>query len=102
MGIRIKPSRNLTARSGIAIKKVGHAQSDVSAFLVNVRSAQTVAVYEGLPHPMFEGDIYLSELKRADVVRIETFSFYVEPLSVSPPEKSELTEIVLGDDAHIR
>ena len=76
--------------------------SDVSAFLVNVRSAQTVAVYEGLPHPMFEGDIYLSELKRADVVRIETFSFYVEPLSVSPPEKSELTEIVLGDDAHIR
>ena len=76
--------------------------SDVSAFLVNVRSAQTVAVYEGLPHPMFEGDVYLSELKRADVVRVETFSFYVEPLSVSPPEKSELTEIVLGDDAHIR
>ena len=76
--------------------------SDVSGFLVNVRSAQTVAVYEGLPHPMFEDDIYLSELKRADVVRIETFSFYAEPLSVSPAEKSELTKIVLGDDAHIR
>jgi hypothetical protein len=75
--------------------------SDVSGFLVNVRSAQTVAVYEGLPHPMFESDIYLSELKRADIVRIETFPFYAEPLSVSPPEKSTLTEIVLGDDAHI-
>jgi hypothetical protein len=75
--------------------------SDVSGFLVNVRSAQTVTVYEGLPHQMFENDAYLRELKRADVVRIETFPFYAEPLSVSPPEKSELTETVLGDDAHI-
>ena len=76
--------------------------SDVSGFLGNVRSAQTVAVYEGLPHQTFEHDVYLSELKRADVVRIETFPFYAAPLSASPPEKSELTEIVLGDDAHIR
>jgi hypothetical protein len=75
--------------------------SDLSGFLVNVRSAQTVAVYEGLPHQMFENDVYLSELKRADVVRIETFPFYEAPLNVSPPEKSKLTEIVLGDDAHI-
>jgi hypothetical protein len=76
--------------------------SDVSGFLVNVRSAQTVSVYEGLPHQMFESDSYLSEMKRTDVVRIETFPFYGAPLNVSPLEKSKLTEIVLGGDAHIR
>jgi hypothetical protein len=76
--------------------------SDVSGFLANVRSAQTVAVYEGLPHQTFENDVYLSELKRADIVRIETFPFYAAPLDVSPPEKSELRAIVLGNDAHIR
>jgi hypothetical protein len=75
--------------------------SDVSGFLVNVRSAQTVSVYEGLPHRMFESDIYLRELKREDVIRIETFPFYGESLSVSPTEQSTLTQIVLGDDAHI-
>jgi hypothetical protein len=75
--------------------------SDLSGFLVNVRSAQTVAVYEGLPHQSFENDVYLSELQRADVVRIETFPFYEAPLNVSPAEKLKLTEIVLGDDAHI-
>lgn len=75
--------------------------SDLSGFLVNVRSAQTLIVYEGLPHQMFENDVYLSELKRADIVRFETFPFYAAPLNVSAPEKSKLTEIVLGDDAHI-
>jgi hypothetical protein len=58
-------------------------------------------VYEGLPHHLFDRDLHASELKRSDLIRIEGYPFYAVPLTVTPDEKTKLTEIVLRKEGHV-
>ena len=74
---------------------------DISKFFSAVASAKEVLVYEGLPHPGFEHDLYVRELKRPDVLWFEGYPFYAEPLLVSEAERRTLTEIAVRQDGHV-
>ncbi len=56
MGIPIKPSRNLTATGGIAIKKGGHAQVPAISLRENERGMQIEAGWN--PHYRQASDVY--------------------------------------------
>src|SRR5687768_2646284 len=46
---------------------------NIATFFAAVSSAESVTVYEGLPHPMWDKDLHTSELKRSDLIRIEGY-----------------------------
>jgi hypothetical protein len=46
---------------------------DANLFLQSLASAETVEIFEGLPHQMFEGDLMKNEEKRTDITRIARF-----------------------------
>lgn len=74
---------------------------DITPFFEAISGAESVTVYEGLPHPLWESKLHDSELKRPDLIRIEGYSFYAKPLNLSAEENQKLTEISLRKDAHL-
>jgi hypothetical protein len=75
--------------------------SDVTGFLSAVALADEVLVYEGLPHQMWDRDLYRHELARSDLVRFHGYPFYAKPLAVTAEEKKALTAIAQRKDAHV-
>lgn len=75
--------------------------SDISRFFKAINGAESVSVYEGLPHSMWEEKLHEAELKRPDLIHIEGYPFYAEPLNISAEEKQKLTETALRRDAHL-
>lgn len=74
---------------------------NISIFIAATTQAETVTVYEGLPHQASEGDAYTIEVKRADLVWFEGFPFYAKPLKVSEADKKSLTAIAGRPAAHV-
>ncbi len=63
----------------------------------NIPEAQTVvAVYEGLPHPFYENELYESEKNSKTTTNLHESYFYHESHSLSPRE-GEALQKVLGD-----
>jgi len=75
---------------------------DISLFIAEVERAETVVVFEGLPHQLFERGLFEVEVKRSDLVWFEGFPFYAKPLEVSVADKKALTMIALRADGHVR
>jgi hypothetical protein len=74
---------------------------NISIFIAAIAQAETVTVYEGLPHQSFDQDAYAIEVKRADLVWLEEFPFYAKPLEIPEAEKKTLTAIAGRATAHV-
>ena len=74
---------------------------DISKFLSAVAAADEDFVYEGLPHPTWEPELYATEVKRSDLVWFEGYPFYAKPLAVPEEEKKRLTAIAQRKDGHV-
>lgn len=83
-------------------QKEDRTLKDVSQFFTAVLLADSVAVYEGLPHPMWEEPAYATEVKRRDLVWFEGYPFYATALSIPQEEQKKLVAIALRKEAHIR
>lgn len=55
-----------------------------------VAKADGFVLYEGLPHPDAQGDLFEKEMKRDDVIEMHGEKFYAEPLKVSGEEAAKL------------
>lgn len=74
---------------------------DIATFFEAVGSADTIIVYEGLPHPTWDREVFQSESKRRDLIRFAGYTFYAKPLGISPADERKLTEIALRREAHV-
>lgn len=73
----------------------------ISTFLDAIASAESVTIYEGLPHQMWDEELYAIEAKRADILWLQGYPFYDRPLEVAAGEKKKLTTIVLRKESHV-
>jgi hypothetical protein len=89
--------------SGCAVPQLPRNETslgNISKFFAAIESADSVTVYEGLPHQTWEGELRTAELRRSDLIHIEAHPFYAQPLNVSADEKKKITEIALRKEAH--
>ncbi len=68
-----------------------------AAIVAGVKHADRLRMYEGLPHPMFENDLYKHELTRNDLQLIHGERFYLEPIQPVEPDTSRLLELFVAD-----
>lgn len=55
-----------------------------------ITSNSSLKLYEGLPHPMFEAELYKSELTTKPHTRIDSYYFYERPLFADEELENEL------------
>ena len=67
---------------------------DVNKWLfATIRGADRVALYEGLPHPMFEGGVE-DERRLKPTVDLHGYPFYAQPLGLADADRAVLTEVL--------
>src|SRR5262245_61259592 len=64
-----------------------------ASFAAAVRKADVVALYEGLPHQMFEEQLLAEELHTKQTIRLQGYPFYQEPLPLKEADAKQLTEL---------
>ena len=62
-------------------------------------SAESLVLYEGLPHQAREVELYKHELATKETVRLDGFDFYVAPIEVSTDDAKRLVELHASLDA---
>lgn len=72
----------------VPLKAGENARFDEAA--AALRTATDVTLYEGLPHPTFERDLFESELASKPVIRSHAWPFYATPLPVSAEDASAI------------
>jgi hypothetical protein len=83
------------------LPRADRSLGDISKFLSAVASAEEISIYEGLPHPAWEQELYAAEAKRADLVWFEGYPFYAKPLGLPEVEKKQLSAIALAKEGHV-
>lgn len=63
-----------------------------------LQRADTLIVYEGLPHPMFESGAFREERAYKKVFEVGAQYFYVKPLAVSDDDRKALPELFQAID----
>jgi hypothetical protein len=91
---------------------VSHASYDSDSELISndlihftpiaegVRRASSLTLYEGLPHPTWEGKQYESELATKKIIRFHGFPFYERPLAVAADEIEPLRRLCAAADSY--
>jgi len=67
--------------------------NNYSPLAAKISQANKVALFEGLPHHVFEYEILERELKRRDILKIRSYPFYQEKLLLSAEDASKLTRL---------
>lgn len=105
MSERESEGRGATRRRGIVIGLVlllgcvGAAaaffflqgEREPRAFASAIRRGEEVVLHEGLPHPMFEGELFERERGSRPVEELHGYPFYREPLALTADEAREIT-----------
>ena len=74
---------------------------DVNKWLfATIRGADRIALYEGLPHPMFEGGVE-EERRLKPTVDLHGYPFYAQPADLADTDRAVLIE-VLGTEQSFR
>lgn len=63
---------------------------------LTIHQAELVKVYEGLPHPLYEEELFASEAKAKQIFDLYGYPFYCEPL-VLKTEDIQRVKAILGD-----
>ena len=87
--------------SAVKLPPEEHSLTDIGVFIAAIPSSAEVVVYEGLPHQMWDHDLYVIELRRPDIVWFEGYPFYEKPLAVPADERAELAAIIRRKEAHV-
>jgi hypothetical protein len=66
----------------------------LATFQQALQSSQDFNVYEGLPHQVYEQDIYDEERQSKDVLEIANYPFYATPLEITQEDKATLAAIL--------
>lgn len=72
--------------------------SPVERFLKLIRSTPGFEVYEGLPDPIAEPDLFQTENARTDLRREGKFAFYPKPLALSAEDSAALDKLFQGEN----
>ena len=67
--------------------------SEPDLFRKAVSAIPEVEVFEGLPDPKTESELFAKESTRSDVMRVGNFHFYKQPLPLSKSEIAELRAV---------
>jgi len=70
--------------------RVALFEADRTKFISAIRGATKITVFEGMPHPAWEGEDLKVETKRKDHLILHTQHFYSEPLVISEGEIREI------------
>jgi hypothetical protein len=62
--------------------------------LAVIEQTETVVVYEGLPHPMFEAPLFFREAQRDDVTWFHDIPFYSAPRALEPNDRDAVMEFL--------
>jgi hypothetical protein len=73
--------------------------ADYEPFAKIVADADRVVLYEGLPHPDAEVELFKKELAAKQTVTYGEFSFYAEPITLSTEDRAMLSAILDDTDA---
>jgi hypothetical protein len=75
---------------------------EFEAVAAGARSAESVVILEGLPHPMFEQDAFAKEVAAKEIFRLGPgYAFYARPIEVHP-EDVEVLRSRCTDAANFR
>jgi len=80
---------SLSAVAGVPMRAT---LSDAKPFLDSITSADSISIYEGLPHQVFERDLMERERARSDIFWIAKFPFYAPALK--PEDQQSLKSIL--------
>src|SRR3954468_6636168 len=70
---------------------------DLKPLIETVAKADKMVLYEGLPHPFNEPELFESEKKAKKTVTIAGWPFYTEPLDLKDADRNKLVEL-LGEE----
>ena len=73
---------------------------DVLAFTRAIDAADTLEIYEGLPHPLFDKEAYKLEAARGQTLKITTELFYPEKLEPSADALTQLARATMDLRGH--
>src|SRR5262249_48757018 len=76
--------------------RMGTNLEDLKPFAAAILKADTVRLYEGLPHQLFERKQLENELSSKQTVTLHGYPFYQEPLELRDADAKRLTALV-GD-----
>lgn len=62
--------------------------------LAFIAQADSIEIYEGLPHPTFEAVALKQQLASHETVKIGGYPFYAQPQAITPKAKVRLTELM--------
>ena len=68
-----------------------------TAALAKVNSFQ---LYQGLPHPMWEAELFAKEKASAKQVELHAFPFYDKPFELTGPDSEALRKLVTAPDTY--
>lgn len=68
------------------------------ALVAAIAEADTVTVWEGLPHPMWEKHLLEMELLHKKTIEVHGFPFYQDPLEISVEDAKQLIALFRGPD----
>jgi hypothetical protein len=62
--------------------------------LAFIAQADSIEIYEGLPHHTFEAEALKNELAGNETIQIGGYPFYAQPQAIRPESKVKLTELM--------
>jgi hypothetical protein len=74
--------------------------ASLNVFLTDLREANQLTLFEGLPHQSEEKELLAQELAAKSTVRHLDFPFYEEPVAVSDKERVLLLSILLDRSSY--
>ena len=69
-----------------AKEPLGPAVSESAALRRSLLKSESLAVFEGLPHPQWQPQVFAEEAERDDTVTIQKFKFYKPDVKVQEPQ----------------
>ena len=87
----------VAAASILVVSWWGMSRMLVPAWLNSFNAASMFSVYEGLPRPVYEAELFEQEEQRPDITTIGGFAFYTPSAAVNEKQILQFKEI-LGDN----
>lgn len=73
--------------------KLAQSYQHYESLSAGIKEADTIEVFEGLPHDLWERELFDAELKNKDTVEIAGYPFYAKPVVLSESDRERLTEL---------
>jgi len=86
----------VAAASVLVVSWWGTDRVPAPAWVDSFNAASNFSIYEGLPRPFFEAELFEQEMQRPDIATIGVFPFYAPSVAVNEKQVMQFKEI-LGD-----